>query len=134
MHQTCWTVQTFSRRALGMPVSIVEMGDDAGSEILWSDFVGVVGISDWPDSLTACSAFSIRRLQLNRFLDFSGNNILKYVKRYHSHAFNIITLKKHVWDDSKVSSSSCHKSYLWLWIHKRCLDFRSFWLQWENWR
>jgi len=65
---------------------------------------------------------------------FCKQKILKYVKRYHSHALNIITLKKHVWDDSKVSSWRCHKSYLRLCIHKRCLDFRSFWLHWENWR
>jgi len=63
--------RTFSRRALGTPLSIVEIGD-VGSEIMLAGFVGVVGTSDWLDSsLTVCSAFSIRRLQLNRFLAFS---------------------------------------------------------------
>jgi hypothetical protein len=37
---------------------------------LWSDFVDT---SDSMDSLTACSAFSIRKLQRNRFLDFSAS-------------------------------------------------------------
>lgn len=73
MHQIFWRAQTFSKRALGMPLRIVETGDVAGPEIKGSDFVGVVGISDWLDfSHTVCNAFSIRRLQLKRFLAFSA--------------------------------------------------------------
>jgi hypothetical protein len=37
--------RTFSRRALGTPLSIVEIGD-VGSEIMLAGFVGVVGTSD----------------------------------------------------------------------------------------
>jgi hypothetical protein len=65
-----------------MPLRIVETGDVAGPEIKWSDFVGVVDISDRLDSShTVCSALSIRRLQLKRFLALSATiKKFKYVK------------------------------------------------------
>lgn len=81
MHETFWNIQTFSRRALGMPFSIVEMGDVATPDIVFSDFVGVLGTSNRLDSsLTVCNAFSIRRLQEKIFLAFSANTKLQYVK------------------------------------------------------
>jgi hypothetical protein len=63
-----------------MPLSIVETGEVAGPEIKSGDFVGVVCAADWLDSShTVCSAFSIRKLQLNRFLAFSATTKKFYV-------------------------------------------------------
>jgi hypothetical protein len=78
-----------------MPFSIVEIGDVAAPDTVFSDFVGVNGISDRADSsLTVCNAFSIRRLQFNTFLAFSVTTESPYVKKYHLHFFKLLPGKR----------------------------------------